>query len=289
MADRLPDDVEPFFRRVGPDRLVSPLILSVPHAGRSYGEALLADARLPESQLMLLEDRLVDRLIWRAVANGATALIAETPRALIDLNRDEQDMDPLAVAPPHPETPFQPSPRARSGLGLVPTRLSGIGAIWRGRLRGAEVQRRITAVHRPYHAALAALLAEAKRQFGIAILLDCHSMPPRYGSGRAGLVLGDRHGTSADSAFRDAALGVLNASGHKVALNQPYAGGHITAMHGRPENGVHAVQIEIDRSLYLDAALVEAGEGFDAVSHLIAAVAEALVETALGAHLLAAE
>lgn len=289
MADRPSRDVEPGFRRVGPDRLLSPLILSVPHAGRAYDEALLSAARLPQSQLMLLEDRLVDRLIWRVLASGATALIADVPRAAIDLNRDECDMDPLSVGPPHPDRPFVPSQRAKSGLGLIPTRIPGIGAIWRGRLSGDGIADRVESIHRPFHAALADLLAEARALFGVAVLLDCHSMPPRQGTARAGLVLGDRHGTSAGPAFRDAALAAIQASGFRAALNEPYAGGHITAAHGQPEAGIHALQLEIDRSLYLDAALSDPGPGFDRMSMLVAKLAEALVEASEGPQLLAAE
>ncbi|QPQ56045.1 N-formylglutamate amidohydrolase [Allosphingosinicella flava] len=282
MADRPADGDSRPFRRVGPEALASPVILSVPHAGRRYSDALIAAARIPLHALQSLEDRLVDRLVWRAVAAGATALIAEVPRAEIDLNRHEREMDPLSVASPLPHSAFIQSARTKSGLGLVPSRHPTAGAIWRHRLSVTELEQRIASIHRPFHAALAGLLEEARGIFGVAILLDCHSMPPRHGRERPDIVFGDRHGTSMGLQYRDTALSVAARTGFRVALNTPYAGGHITVAHGRPGDDIHALQIEIDRSLYLDAALKEPGPGFDRVTRLIAALADALAEAAIG-------
>ena len=137
------------FLRIGPDPAGSPVILSVPHAGRGYSEGLLRASRLPRERLEILEDRLVDRLVWRAVANGAAALVAAAPRAEIDLNRDEREIDPNMVAPPLPSRNLLHSPRTRGGLGLVPSRIAGDGAIWRGRLAGSELARRIGLGRKP--------------------------------------------------------------------------------------------------------------------------------------------
>lgn len=274
-------DARPF-RRVGPEALASPVILSVPHAGRHYSDALIAAARIPLDALQSLEDRLVDRLVWRAVAGGATALIADAPRAEIDLNRHEREMDPLSVAPPLPHSAFIQSVRTKSGLGLVPSRHPTAGAIWRHRLSGTELEQRIDGIHRPFHAALADLLEEARGIFGVAILLDCHSMPPRHGRDKPDIVFGDRHGTSMDLHYRDTALSVAAKTEFRAVLNTPYAGGHITVAHGRPREGIHALQLEIDRALYLDAALKEPGPGFDRVTRLIAALAAALADAAAG-------
>ena len=268
-------------RRIGPDRPVSPVVLSVPHAGRAYPDALLRAARVSHARLEMLEDRLVDRLIWRAVADGAGAVVAEAPRAEIDLNRDEREIDPDMVAPrPRPGS-YEESARTRGGLGLVPARMAGAGAIWRQRIPAGELQRRIEAIHRPYHAALAAALEEARAAFGIAILLDCHSMPPRTTPGEPPVVLGDRHGASSAPAFAAAAEAAVRDAGFQVARNHPYAGGHITARHGRPAEGIHALQIELDRSLYLGPDLRSPGPGFDRAARLLAAVADALAREAL--------
>jgi N-formylglutamate amidohydrolase len=278
------------YRRLGPEVPGSPVILSVPHAGRAYSPALLAAARLPRRALEILEDPLVDRLVWRAVADGATALVAEAPRAEIDLNRDEREIDPNMVVPRPSPSDLADSPRMRGGLGLIPARISGAGPIWRQRLPAADLAHRIAGVYRPYHEALEQALAAARHRFGIAILLDCHSMPPRGSGGGAPVVLGDRYGTSMAPELSSAAERAVAGAGFKVARNDPYAGGHITQRHGRPAENIHALQIEIDRSLYLAPDLRTPGPGFDAVARLIGLVAGALATAALDPpHALAAE
>ncbi len=273
-------DSPPPFRRLGPEMPSSPVVVSVPHAGRAYSDGLLASARLSRARLESLEDRLVDRLVWRAVEGGAAALIADAPRAEIDLNRDERELDPAMVLPRPAADMTVESPRTRGGLGLIPARIAGSGAIWRQRIAAAEVARRVELIHRPYHAALEYELESAKARFGIAILLDCHSMPPRGGD-EAPVVLGDRHGDSMAESLVAAAERAARAAGFKVARNAPYAGGHITERHGCPARGVHALQLELDRSLYLGPDLRTTGPGFDRVARLIAAIAEALAAAAL--------
>ena len=270
------------FLRIGPAEPASPVVLSVPHAGRDYSPALLAAARLPREKLEVLEDRLVDRLVWRAVAAGASALVAQTPRAEIDLNRDAREIDPAMINPPPPAHGLLQSARTRGGLGLVPSRIAGSGAIWLRRMSGDELERRIARIHRPYHDTLAAMLEATRRRFGLAILLDCHSMPPRDAPGQqAGIVFGDRHGASSAREFVEAAESATRALDFEVARNTPYAGGYITVRHGRPERDVHALQIEIDRALYLGADLLTPGPGFDRVAQMLAAVSAAIAARAL--------
>jgi N-formylglutamate amidohydrolase len=269
------------FRRLGPARPGSPVVLSVPHAGRSYSEGLLGAARLSRARLESLEDRLVDRLVWRAVEAGAVALIADSPRAEIDLNRDERELDPAMVLPRPPADATVESPRTRGGLGLIPARIAGSGAIWRQRIAADEVARRIERIHRPYHLAIEAELESTRARFGVAILLDCHSMPPRGPGSDAPVVLGDRHGESISEPLVAAAESAACAAGFMVARNAPYAGGHITERHGRPSLGIHALQLELDRSLYLASDLRSSGPGFDRVAKLVAAIAEALALAAL--------
>src|SRR3954471_1112217 len=276
----MPDSPPPF-RRLGPEKPRSPVVLSVPHAGRDYSPGLLAAARLSRARLESLEDRFVARLVWRAVDAGAVALIADAPRAEIDLNRDERELDPAMVQPRPPADSTVESPRTRGGLGLIPARIAGAGSIWLQRIAAAEVTRRLDHIHRPYHDALEAELKRARARFGIAILLDCHSMPPRGGAGEAPVVLGDRHGGSMAEALVAAAEAAARAAGFPVARNAPYAGGHITERHGRPGRGIHALQLELDRSLYLAPDLRTTGPGFDRVARLIAAIAEALAAAAL--------
>src|SRR5688572_11599319 len=151
-------DQETAFRRIGPAEPAMPVVLSVPHAGRSYSEALLKAARLSRGRLETLEDRLVDRLVWRAVADGAVAIVADSPRAEIDLNREEGEIDPSLIAPPPRSADLIQSPRSRGGLGLVPSRIAGAGAIWKQRLPASELQRRIVQIYRPFHEAVAAAM-----------------------------------------------------------------------------------------------------------------------------------
>ncbi|HEY9554609.1 MAG TPA: N-formylglutamate amidohydrolase [Allosphingosinicella sp.] len=268
--------------RVGPGIAASPVVLSVPHAGRAYSPALLKASRLPVAKLESLEDRLVDRLIWRAVAEGSTALVAQTPRAEIDLNRDEREVDAAMVSPPPAAGTLLASARTRGGLGLVPSRISGSGAIWLQRMTGVELRRRIDEVHRPYHAALARLLEEARGRFGVAVLLDCHSMPSRHGEADSpDIVFGDRHGASIAPNFLAVAVEAAESAGFRTERNTPYAGGYITARHGRPDRNIHALQLEIDRSVYLGPDLRSPGSGFEKTARMIAAVAGALARKAL--------
>jgi N-formylglutamate amidohydrolase len=273
------------FVRIGPERLSSPVILSVPHAGRDYRPELLKAARLSRAMLETLEDRLVDRLVWRATAAGITTFVARAPRAEIDLNRDEREIDPLMVAPPLPASRVVQSARTRGGIGLIPSRITGVGAIWAQRVSQAELARRLEEIHRPYHQALAETLAEARRRFGGAVLLDCHSMPPRSQTGAEThgiVVFGDRHGTTAAPELVEAAVAASRALGYRTVCNAPYAGGYIAGRHGDPEQNVHALQIEIDRSAYLDVELRGPGPGFAGACELIAAVVEALETRLLG-------
>lgn len=271
----------PPFLRIGPETPTSPVVISVPHAGRAYAPALLAAARVPRSGLEVLEDRLADRLIWRAVEAGATAFIAQAPRAEIDLNRDEREIDPALIVPPLAPAGVIQSARTRGGIGLVPTRITGVGAIWRERLGRDELVRRIETIHRPYHEAIGTALRRARDRFGAAVLIDCHSMPPRAPE-EPGVVLGDRHGTAMAPHLIAAAAATARALGYRVAVNSPYAGGHVVARHGRPERGLHALQVEIDRALYLDTALRAPGPGFASACRLIEALAAALTDRLLG-------
>lgn len=274
-----PDETAPFVR-IGPDVPSTPLVLSVPHAGRNYRSELLGASRLSRAQLEALEDRYVDRLVWRALKTGACCVIASAPRAEIDLNRDEREIDPSLIVPPLAHGVLQ-SARTRGGLGLIPTRIAGAGPIWVNRIQQAELSRRIFEIHRPYHAAIETALVAARNRFGIAILLDCHSMPSRNdGLGQAEVVFGDLHGTTMAPELLDAALQAGRQAGFRTACNVPYAGGYITARHGRPRANIHALQLEIDRSLYLAPDMRSPGKGFERTAQLIADVASALADRA---------
>jgi N-formylglutamate amidohydrolase len=264
------------FALSGPLPSVIPVLIAVPHAGRAYPDPLLASMRNPGFAALRLEDRYVDTL-GEAVARetGATLLRARAPRAMIDLNRapDDVDWEMFGGRPSGDVGSYTPGRRARSGLGLIPRRLPGIGELWKRRHDTAELAQRIAQIHEPYHACLAESLEELRRRWGAALLVDLHSMPPLAPRGHqpgAEFVLGDRFGASCHGRLVGAAFTFFEENGRGAAHNRPYAGGYVLERHGAPARGTHALQLEIDRGSYLDGRLVEPGEGYAAMVTLLA-------------------
>jgi N-formylglutamate amidohydrolase len=246
-----------------------PVLLSVPHSGRDYPGWLSALASGGEPALATLEDPLVDRLAWRAVKRGVGAVIARAPRAAVDCNRAEDEIDPAVVEGRRRE---RLTARARGGLGIVPGRTPHHGFLWRRAIDGRQLEARLVQAYRPYHDAIDDLLGQIHRRFGCALLLDCHSMPPPP-DGVPSVVIGDRRGRSAGSWISRDALRVVRECSFTAGLNDPFAGGHIVERHGDPARNVHALQIELDRRIYLDRALREPGPGFDKAAALIETLA----------------
>lgn len=232
----------------------SPVVVSVPHAGRIYPPEILAAARVGRPDLARLEDSWCDLIAAGATGAGATVVQALWARAVADCNRGEGQMAPGEVAVPLRAGFSTPGRKERAGLGVIPTRLADCGPLWKQPIDGAALHWRLESFHRPYHAALAEELAAAHRRFGHAILIDLHSMPPipqgQIGHG-ARIIVGDRFGATSGAWLVDLAMASAAALDEPVSLNQPYAGGHIIRTHGRPGGAVHAIQIEIDRGLYL--------------------------------------
>ena len=253
-----------------------PVLIAVPHAGRAYPPTLSAAMRDPGRAALRLEDRLVDALGEAvAVATGAALIVAHAPRAMLDLNRAADDIDwEMIAGRPVGRVPHQPpGRRARSGLGLVPRRVPGLGEVWRGRLDHAELEARIAGIHAPYHARVATELAALRNRWGAALLLDLHSMPPlgdRFGaSAAAEYVLGDRFGATSDGGLVATAFACLAEAGVRAAHNRPYAGGYALERHAAPRRGILALQLEVDRRSYLDEELREPGPGFAATVELL--------------------
>lgn len=274
------------FSRIGPALLTSPVVLSVPHAGRDYPTDVAAMLRIPARAAEALEDRHADLLARQAAESGGVAgLVARVPRLWIDLNRAEQEIDPEMTDPPLRGTALIPSAKVRGGLGLVPRRLHPHGDIWHQKLPVDAIAARIRAVHRPYHEALAQLLAQARMRFGVAVLIDLHSMPPiRQAAGEpaARVVFGDRFGRSAAARITARAIAEAHVAGLPAAINAPYAGAHMLDRHGDPRRGIHAIQVEIDRSLYLGAGLREPGDALPRIAGFVAALAAGLAEEVTG-------
>lgn len=270
------------FKRYGANLPAGPILLSVPHAGRDYPLALQNSIRVPLRALQILEDRYVDAVAVAARRNE-TLFVAERARAWIDLNRAEDERDPrLDDGARIGGAPL--SIKLRSGLGLVPRRITRAGDFWSRRLSGAEVEARIASDHRPYHEALAEGLQSARERFGVAVLLDIHSMPPLTGNARQPhIVIGDRFGRAAGANYVKRVESVLRSHNILYAKNAPYAGGHILDRQSNPRRGIHAIQLEIDRSLYLDSALDGPGPGMPAVIAIVRQIIDALADEALPA------
>lgn len=276
-----------------------PVVIAVPHAGRSYPQELVSHMRQPAFSAPRLEDRLVD-LVGRAVAErtGSALLVAHAPRAMIDLNRASDDVDWDMIGGGLPDAgpdarggsgaganrtaPPSSGRRARSGLGLVPRRLPGLGELWKRPIAHHELAMRIAGVHEPYHAALAALLDSVRARWGAVLLIDLHSMPPlpaRAGEPSAEFVVGDRFGAACDGALVAEAFAALGGARRLAAHNRPYAGGYVLERHARRTSGINCLQLEIDRRIYLDAALAEPGPGLAATIDVVAALVQRIAIT----------
>jgi N-formylglutamate amidohydrolase len=246
-----------------------PVLLSVPHSGREYPDWLIGLASGGKPTLTTLEDPLVDRLVWRALQRGCGAVIARAPRAAVDCNRSEDEVDPSVI---DGARRGKVSARARGGLGIVPARTQQHGYLWRRAISPKQLEERLAQVHRPYHEAIEAQLALLMDRFGCALLLDCHSMPPPAAD-IAPVIFGDCRGSTADGWISAEAMALARRHGFEAGLNEPFAGGHVIARHARPIMGIHALQLEIDRRCYLDNRLQRPGSGFDKVAALIETLA----------------
>lgn len=268
--------------------LAQPVLLSVPHAGRDYDPGLLARLRVPEASIRPLEDRYADRLADAASVAGVPTIIAKAPRLSIDLNRAPDDLDQDSIRGGFSRS-VPASAKARAGLGLVPTQLWGVGPLWRKAFEPEDIAARIRDVHAPYHAAIGRALDEAKLRWNAALLIDLHSMPPVKGDDAPDIVIGDRFGTTATAQMTATAEALLKGLGLRVALNTPYPGGYIVSRHARPAANIHALQIEIDRRLYLDTALDQPGPGLVRMQRVIVRLVESLTAELIAGFAAAAE
>lgn len=280
----------PPFRLNRPKALRTAAIFASPHSGAHYPPSLCERAVLDMARLRSSEDAFVDDLLGSAPDHGAPLLAALYPRAWVDLNRAEDELDSALIAGLERS---HPGPRVAAGLGVIPRVVSGARAIYRGKIPKMEAEARLAHVWRPYHTQLTELMAEAHRAFGQAILLDVHSMPSEaldsLGARRPDIVLGDRYGTSAERAIvREVEL-IFEGEGLKVARNSPFAGAYVTQRYGRPREGFHALQIEIDRGLYMDQHKIAPSADFKAFEALMSRVLRQIAEIGAQPLRLAAE
>lgn len=246
-------EIPGILRLTAPAGPFAPVLLSVPHAGRDYAGDFKTVCPLP--LLRQTEDSYVDELVARAARHGAAMITALFPRALIDVNRAVHDLDPAVIDGVWPE-PLSPGGRTLQGLGLV-RRLCRNGVpMYDAPLPVEEIERRLRQFYHPYHRVLARELANLQRRFDETWLIDCHSMPSQAVNGSAApsadFVLGDRDGAACDPGFTELAARILRSLGYRVAVNDPYKGMEILRRYGRPAQKQHALQVEINRALYLD-------------------------------------
>jgi N-formylglutamate amidohydrolase len=258
-----------------------PFVFCSPHSGTEYGEAFRRASRLDDAALRKSEDSHVDVLFGAAPEKGAPLLCALFPRAYVDPNREPFELDPAMFEDRLPDYVNTASPRVAAGLGTIAKVVCNGAEIYRKKLRFAEALERIDTCYRPYHAALTQLVEETKCRFGIAVVVDCHSMPSvggpmdrDPGARRVDFVLGDAYGAACHPALTLAAEAKLRSYGYAVHRNMPYAGGYTTRHYGSPARGQHALQIEINRALYMDEDSYARRPAFEAVKgHLSALVA----------------
>jgi len=267
------------FEILAPPAWSAPAVFNSPHSGRAYDDHFLRQSRLTAAALRKSEDCYIDELFIGCLVHGAPLLRAHTPRSYIDLNREPYELDPRMFSSELPGYVNTASPRVAGGLGTIPRVVAEGEEIYRHRLDFTEVQARIERIYRPYHRTLSALIAEVFDKNGAALLVDCHSMPssatnhimPAVTS-KVDVVLGDRFGAACGEDLAAYVEELLVKEGLAVIRNKPYAGGFITHTHGAPTAGRHALQIEINRSLYLNENTLEKTPGFVPLQATITAV-----------------
>jgi N-formylglutamate amidohydrolase len=250
-----------------PEKRTTSVVFASPHSGRVYPRAFLSKVLLDEREIRSSEDAFVDKLFESVTDFGAPFLMAKAPRAFLDLNRGPEELDPALIDGVRRITP---NPRVASGLGVIPRVVANGRAIYRGKLSLAEAHGRLSTYWHPYHDTLQTLLDESHQQFGEAILIDCHSMPHDAltnvgppGATRPNIVLGDRFGAAAAASVVERVEAAFTKAGFRVARNMPFAGAYTAQHYGRPARRQHAIQVEIDRALYMDEHTMTRHSDFD--------------------------
>ncbi|MGO9546494.1 MAG: N-formylglutamate amidohydrolase [Rhodomicrobium sp.] len=257
-------ELDPPYTILGAESQRVPVVFNSPHSGRIYPSVFIGASRLSPQALRKSEDAYVDELLASVPDHGAVLMHAHFPRAYIDINREPYELDPVLFHGRLPDFVNSQSLRAIGGLGTIARLVNDKEEIYSGPLTLETAFTRIERLYKPYHAALAGLLQTTRAQFGTAFLIDCHSMPSQQGDrgGWPDFVLGDRFGASCAPEITRLVQTFLKNLGYRVLLNKPYAGGYITENYGKPGQGVHVLQIEVDRSLYMNEETFERAPSF---------------------------
>lgn len=277
-------DANPPFEILSPEEWTAPAVFNSPHSGRDFPQDFLRQSRLTTQTLRKSEDCFVDELFMSCIAHGAPMLRALVPRSYVDLNREPYELDPRMFSGELPGYANTGSPRVAGGLGTIPRIVSEGEEIYRGRIDFAEARKRIEQIYLPYHRTLSALTGAVLAKVGEVLLVDCHSMPASasahvapQSAGSVDVVLGDRFGASCAEDISAFVEEELRRHGLRVLRNKPYAGGFITQNHGSPHRGQHALQIEINRSLYMNETTLEKNAGFAEIQSVLACLSAALL------------
>ena len=279
------DELDPPFEVLEPVEWRGPVVFNSPHSGRVYPRAFLAAARLDLAILRRSEDCFVDELLVGVVPRGHPLMRAHFPRCFVDVNREPYELDPRMFDGRLPSFANTRSMRVAGGLGTVARVVGDAQEIYDQRIPVDDALRRIEGLYKPYHRALRKLVTRVHRAFGAAVLVDCHSMPSAAGlkdeRPRADIVIGDRYGTSCVGVVADTIEAILRERGYTVSRNKPYAGGFITEHYGNPAAGLHSVQLEINRALYMDERRFEPSKSFSTVARDLETISDRLHEIAL--------
>jgi N-formylglutamate amidohydrolase len=279
------DELDPPFEILEPAEWRGPVVFNSPHSGCVYPRAFLATASLDLAILRRSEDCFVDELLVGVVPRGNPLMRAHFPRCFVDVNREPYELDPRMFDGRLPSFANTRSMRVAGGLGTVARVVGDAQEIYDQRIPVDEALRRIEGLYKPYHRALRKLVTRIHREFGAAVLVDCHSMPsasgPKDERPRADIVIGDRYGTSCLSIIADTIEVTLRERGYSVSRNKPYAGGFITEHYGNPAAGLHSIQLEINRALYMDERRLERSSSFAKIAKDLEALADRLNDVTL--------
>ena len=279
------EDLDPPFDVLEPEQWRGPVLFNSPHSGNVYPRAFLVASRLDLATLRRSEDSFVDELIVGMVTRGYPVMRAHFPRCYVDVNREPYELDPRMFDGRLPSFANTRSMRVAGGLGTVARVVGDAQEIYDQRISVDEALQRIESLYKPYHRALRRLFTRVHRDFGAAMLIDCHSMPSANGSRddrpRADIVLGDRYGTSCVGVVAETVEATLRALGYSVSRNKPYAGGFITEHYGNPAAGLHAIQFEINRALYMDERRFDRIPSFRRLAADLETLADQLAEIPL--------
>lgn len=279
MSCQIADLFDPPFEVIEPTTATTPLVFNSPHSGRVYPSEFLRASRLDAMTLRRSEDSFVDELVAGVVDLGAPLMRAHFPRAFLDVNREPYELDPRMFDGRLPPFANTRSMRVAGGLGTIARVVGDAQEIYARRLSVDDALARIEQLYKPYHRALQKTLQATHRRFGLVVLVDCHSMPSspaRDDQPRADFVIGDRYGTSASAALADAMDHALRRRGYAVTRNKPYAGGFITEHYGNPAADCHALQIEVNRALYMDERRFLRSADFDRTAQDLLGMAQDL-------------